>query len=216
MHLKRQGIPKSWPVYRKGTKYVINPRANLEEGVPLLVALRDFLKIVQNRKEAKRAIFLKQILLNNKIPKKEKNFMLLFDTLTIVPSKESYRLELSDKGKFQLIPIKANEANKKVSKIKNKKILKGKKGQLNLRDGRNLISNLKSRVNDSALINFNEKKIEKIIPLKENAKVSVFAGKHAGKKGIIKKMDTEKKSVELSTDKNEKINVLIKQIIVIE
>ena len=56
MHLKRQEVPKSWPVYRKGTKYVVKPGSALETGVPLLLVLRDMLHIAQNRKEAKRAI----------------------------------------------------------------------------------------------------------------------------------------------------------------
>jgi len=216
MHLKRQEVPKSWPVYRKGTKYVVRPSSDLNFGVPLLVVLRDLLKIVQNRKEARRVIFLKQILLNNKIPRDEKNSVLLFDTLSLVPAKKNYRLDLSENGKFELKEISESELNKKAVKIADKKTLKGKKVQLNLQDGRNILSDIKCNVNDSVLINFKEKKAEKCLQLKENSKAVVFAGKHSGKRGSITNVDNKKKVVELETKSREKINVLLKQIIVIE
>lgn len=216
MHLKRQEVPRSWPVYRKGTRYVVRPDANLETGIPLLVILRDMLKIVQNRKEARRAIFLKQILVDNKIPKDEKNPVLLFDTISLIPAKKNYRLDISEGGKFKLREINENEVNRKPVKVVNKKILKGNKIQLNLQDGRNFLSDIKCGINDSVLIDFREKKIEKWLPLKENSKAMVFAGKHSGKRGDIKSIDRKKKIVELEIDGKEKINVLLKQIVVIE
>ena len=216
MHLKRQEVPKSWPVYRKGTKYVVRPDSNLEAGMPLLVILRDVLKIVQNRKEARRAVFLKQILVNNKIPRDEKSPVLLFDTISLIPAKKNYRLDLSEKGKFKLREINESEVNRKPAKVMNKKILKGKRIQLNLQDGRNFLSDMKCEINDSVLVNFREKKIEKCLPLKEDSKAMVFAGKHSGKRGNIKTLDREKKIVELETDDKEKINVLLEQIIVTE
>jgi len=167
MHLKRQKVPKNWPIYRKGTKYVVRANFNLEKGIPILIILRDMLKIVQNRKEIKKAIHSKHILLNNKIVTDEKNSALLFDTITIIPSKKYYRIELSEKGKFEAREIKEDETNHKIAKFVNKKILKGKKTQLNLSDGRNFISDFKVKINDSVLINFKDKKIENKIESKE-------------------------------------------------
>src|SRR3989304_2004533 len=126
MHLKRQEISKKWPIPRKGNKYIVRPRSNIIEGVPILILLRDMLKIAQNRKEVKKAIHNKEILLNNKVARDEKNSLLLFDRITIIPSKKSYELGLSEKGKFVINEIKAEELNKKIAKVKNKKMLKGK------------------------------------------------------------------------------------------
>ena len=53
MHLKRQKIPKKWPVPRKGTTYVVKPSFNLKHGIPILVILRDILGLAQNKKEVK-------------------------------------------------------------------------------------------------------------------------------------------------------------------
>ena len=214
-HLKRQKVPKTWPIPRKGTKYVVKSNSNIKNGIPVLIALRDMLKIAQNRKEVKKAIHLKQILVNNKIVVDEKKSILLFDTITIIPAKKNYRITLAENGKFTLEEIKETEANFKVAKIINKKTLKGKKTQLNLSDGRNFISNIKCKVNDSILINLKDGKIEKCLALGDKTKVIVFAGKHAGKKGIVRKMKEERKMAGLTTE-NGDINVLIKQIMVIE
>ncbi len=215
MYLKRQKAPKNWPIKKKGTAYVVRPKSNLNNGLPILIALRDILKLAQNRKEVKKAIHLKNILINGKYPKNEKNSLLLFDTLTIVPSKENYRLSLSDKGKFMLEKIKEGEELRKIAKIINRKTLKRKKVQLNLSDGRNFLSDIKCDVDDSVTINLKDKKIEKCLPLKENEEVLVFAGKHAGTRGKVERIDKEKKIAGLEVQKK-KINVLIKQLMVIK
>lgn len=214
-HLKRQRVPKRWPIPRKGTAYVVNPNFSPKRGLPILVILRDILGFAQNRKEVKKAIHSKQILLNNKFVKDDKSTVLLFDIISITPMKKQYRLELSDKGKFKIQEIKGDEANQKVSKIINKKILKGKITQLNLDDGRNFLSDLKCNVNDSVLTDLKNRKIERCLPLKEKSKAIVFIGKHAGEKGIIDKIDKKIRRVELNIN-GKTINILIKQLMVIE
>ncbi len=215
MHLKRQESPKSWPIYRKGTKYIVRPSFGIQKGIPILIVLRDLLKLAQNRKEVKRAIHMKNILVDNKPVKNEKNSIFLFDIIKIIPLKKNYRLEILDNGKIGMKEIKENESNYKIIKVINKKMLKGKKIQLNMSDGRNLFSDIKCKINDSVLINFTEKKIEKCIPLKEGTKVFIFAGKHAGRKGSIIKLDENKKMAEINIDKKP-INILIKQLIAVE
>ncbi len=215
MHLKRQKVPKNWPVKRKGTAYVVRANFNLYQGVPVLVILRDLLGLAKNRKEAKRIIHSKDVLLNNRIIKDEKNAANLFDIISVVPTKEYYRIELSEKGVFSSKKVQEKEANQKICKIVNKTLLKGKKTQLNLSDGRNFISDINCNVNDSVLIDLKKAKIKKCVALKEKKKAAVFAGKHSGKKGVINKINLEEKMVELKIGKKT-IHVLIKQMMVIE
>lgn len=215
MHLKRQEVPKNWPIYRKGTKYVVRPEFNAQRGVPFLIVLRDMLKVVQNRKEAKRVIHLRQVLMNNKQVSDEKNSVTLYDTITLIPSKKYYRMEILDGGKFSLVEIKESEANHKIVKLANKKILRGKKIQLNCEDGMNFISDMKCNINDSLLVNFKDKKVEKCISLKEGSMVFVFSGKHSGKSGLVKKIYQEKGISEIDIE-GKTISVLIKQFIVIK
>jgi len=213
MHLKRQKVPKNWPIPRKGTTFVVRAKHDLKKGIPVLILLRDVLRLTRTKKETKRAIHSKLVLLNNKKISDEKNAVLLFDVLTIVPEKKNYKLTLSEKGKFKVEEVK--EVGQKIAKIVNKKILKGKKIQLNLSDGRNFLSDTKCKTNDSVVVDLEQKKILKCLALKEKAKVMVVGGKHAGKKGVVVKIDLKRKLIKIEAGK-EKINALIKHLVVIE
>lgn len=220
VHTKRQEVPRNWPIERKGSTFIVRPFRSLEEGVPVLVVLRDMLEMAQNRKEAKKIIYNKKVTLNGKQIKDEKNAVLLFDVIRLVPAKKSYRLDLDVKGKFTLNEIPEKESNKKISKVQGKKVLKGKRFQLNLSDGRNFNSDIKCQINDSVIIDLDKKQIEKCLQLKEGSKALVFAGKHAGKRGSIEKIHQERKMAEIKISegdsKGEKVSALIKQIIVTE
>lgn len=212
-HLKRQKVPKNWPISRKGTKYVARPRFALGKGVPLVVFVRDMLKIAQNKKEVKRAIQLNYILVNGVPAKDEKQCVQLFDKVSFTPSKKHFKLNLSSSGKFEAEEIKEKDTNQKVAKIINKTMLKGKKIQINLSDGRNYISDVKCNVNDSVSIDFEKKKINKCLSLEKGAKIVVVTGKHAGERGKVKEVDKESKTALLNVDGDE-LNILIKQIMV--
>ena len=138
-HLSRQEKPRKWPIEKKGTTYLVSPNSNTKEGMPLLTILRDVLKVADNRKEVKAMIHERQVLVNEKPSTDEKHTVLFFDTMKIIPLKKNYRMELTEKGKFELKEIPENEAARKITKIVNKKILKGKKTQLNFGDGRNIL-----------------------------------------------------------------------------
>lgn len=212
-YLKRQKVPKTWPIHRKGTAYVVAPRFSVEKGIPVLIILRDILKLASNRREVKKIIHGNQVLLNNKVLKDDKHNVLLFDVLNVVPSNKFYRMLLSKKGKFEVREVSANEAGRKVAKVIGKRILKGKKAQINLSDGRNFLSDMKCSLNDSALVNFLEGKLEKCLPLKEKSNVLVFEGKHAGQSGEIQEIKGKIASVKIG---NQNIDILIKQLIVTE
>ena len=160
-HLKRQKAPKNWPIKRKGTTYVVRPNFNIKKGIPVLIILRDVLEVAQTRKDVKKILTAKQILVNGKLVKDEKNNVVLFDTISIVLTKKFYRMGLSSKGKFEVQEINAKESEKKIAKIIDKKILKGKKIQLNLSDGTNFLSDLKCNVKDSVLVNLLERKMSR-------------------------------------------------------
>jgi len=215
MHLKRQEVPKNWPIPRKGGVYVVRPSSKADEGLPILIILRDLLKVAQNRKEVKRAINLKQVLINLSPVRNDNQNTSLFDVIIIVPSKKNYRIDLTENGKFTAKEISEKESIKKISKVMKKTTLKKGKTQINLSDGNNFISDVKCDTNDSALINLKDKKIEKIIELKDKANAIVTKGKHTGKKGIINNIDSKNRMAQVKTPNGE-INVLIKQLMVIE
>lgn len=211
-HQKRHNVPKTWPIPRKGTTFVVRRNSI---GIPILIVLRDMLKAAKNKKEVKIAIHRKTVLINNKPVINEKKSMELFDVLTLTPSKTNYRLTLNDKGKYDLEELSEKDAKTKISKIIGKKTIKNKKQQINLYDSRNYLSDIKCRVGDSVVLDLSKNKISKVLPLKEKAKVLVINGKHAGRVGVIQKLLIKEKLAQLKS-KEEIFNVLIKQMMVIE
>lgn len=209
-HVKLHAAPKSWPIRRKGKTFVVKGNS---KSIPLLVVLRDLLKLAQTRKEVKSAVHMKHLLISNKPVVDEKKPLELFDTLSILPAKKYYRVSLSDKGKFEMEEISEKESKFKVSKIVGKKTLKSKKNQVNLFDGRNYLSEVEYKVNDSVLVDLEKNSISKILPLKTGANVLVIAGKHIGEKGKVASILTEEKMVEVESKEN-KYKVLIKQLMV--
>ena len=207
MHKTRNETPKTWPIARKGTKYIVVASHNKRAGIPLLILLRDILKIAKKRKEVERILRDGKIKVNGKIVRDEKYALLLLDILNI--GEKNYKLILENR-KFKFEDTKEKE---KIAKIIGKKILHKGKVQINLNDGRNLIVKEKMNIGDSLAINF-EGKITRKIELKENSKIIVISGSHIGEEGKVEKINREKKTAEININKK-KVNLDLKRIMAI-
>ena len=236
MHLKRKTVENFWSIPRKGTKYVAVPNHNQREALPLVVVIRDMLKLVRNTKELKKLLQEKQIQINHKLVHETNYPISLFDILSLPAIKKNYRAMLSENKKLILEEVDEKEANIKIFKVLNKKVLEEKKIQLNLMHGKNIISKEKVNTGDSVVFDLKDNKIIKIIPMEKGENAFVIKGKHAGISGKIndiierggKKLAKISPDIagkdkssgnEVSKDKSsgqEKINVWIENIIVIE
>ncbi|MDP1729244.1 MAG: S4 domain-containing protein [archaeon] len=184
MHIKRKTIGKFWPVPRTGTKYMTVPSHEQNSSLPLIAVMRDVLKLVKTNKELKKLLNEKKVQVNGKVVNELKYPLALFDTLGFPSVKKFYRVSL--KNKFELVPIKEAEANSKIYEVINKRILPNKKVQLNLNQGRNILSNEKLEVGDYVVVDLAKNKITKVVSLKKDVPVLVIAGKHSGVEGKIK------------------------------
>lgn len=217
MHLKRNKIEKFWPIPKKGTKYMAVATHNKKQAIPLLIILRDILKIAENKKEIKRLLNTGQILVNNK-KIKDTNFPIsLFDIITIPALKKNFKAVLSENKKIILKEVSDKEAEIKIYKVIGKRILKNKKTQLNLSQGKNIFSNEKVNIKDSVVINLKDNKMMKILSLKKGGLVFVLKGKHSGIIGKLENITLEgnKQIAEISKGKD-KIKVWSKNLMVIE
>lgn len=189
-HIKKSQMPKSWPVPRKGKgkRYVAVPSHATSKGISLLFLLRDVLKLVKTRKEARHMTLNGMVKVNNKVRHDENFPVQVFDTVNLDRAKLNYKMEIVNR-KFKLVEISAKEAESKIVKIRGKKVLGKDKIQMNLDDGQNFITKEKFSVGDSVVLNTKDDKIVKILPLKEGAGVEVVLGKHAGEKGTLEGFD---------------------------
>lgn len=209
MHLKRINTDRKYPIPRKGTKYVARAANNIGKGLPLLIILRDLLKLGKDRKEIKNILNKGEIEVNGKIRKDEKFSVLVFDILKIKSTKKLYTLKISKHKKFEIVETK-NE--NKISKVINKRKLTGNKTQVNLLGGYNFITKDNINTGDSAVIDFAGKKILKIIPLEEGKRIVILEGRHTGEEGKV--LSIKKDMTEVSID-NKKVNVKIENLMAI-
>jgi len=186
MHQKRLSAPKTISIPRKGKKWITRPSTGPHNGeaVPLLVVIRDYLKIADTAREAKMVISSGNILVNGVVRRDYRFPLGLFDVLIIKELSKSYRILFDEKGRY--IAREVEDDNLKLYKIIGKTVVKDGKEQLNLFDGSNILAE-GFRVKDSILIDFNEKKIVDHIKFEEGALVMITGGKHAGEMGKLKK-----------------------------
>jgi small subunit ribosomal protein S4e len=212
MHQKRKSIPKTWPIPRKGKKYIIVPRSphKLEFNLSVLVILRDILHVAINASEARKIIKSGEIELNGKKLFDEKRGIGLFDIITIKKIKKSFMMVI-EKGKLSLKEIQGKQ--QKISKVIDKKILNKGKVQINLMDGNNLITKEKINTNDTIVLDLEKNSIAKILPLKKDSEVFIIQGKWLG--NFAKIQEIKKPLVEIKID-NKKVLIPIKNIIVID
>ena len=197
--LKRLLAPKFWKIPKKAFKWTVSPRPGPHkkfECIPLLIIVRDILKLAETGKEAKRIIKSGEILVDGK---KRKDYAFpvgLMDVVSIPKIKKFYRV-LPFKNGLKLAEISEEKANKKICRISRKTLVKGGKVQLNLHDGRNLlIEKDEYKTGDSILIELPSQKILEHVKLEEGNLGLVLKGKNAGKIGRIKKIVKRKRMVE--------------------
>jgi len=210
LKLKRLVAPKWWPIKRKIKKFVVSPRGSHPKdfSIPLLVLIRDVFKLAETSKEAKKIIKGGEVLVDKKKRKDPKFGVGLFDIIEIPALKKAWRA--APKNGLSFIEIPENETKLKICKIINKKTLKRNKNQLNLNDGRNILTNKKYSTQDSLLIELPEQKIVDHLKFEEGSLVLVTRGKNAGKLAKIKII--EKNRVWLD---NEKLFEIPKKLIIV-
>jgi len=183
MHIKRKTIPKFWPISRSGTKYMTVATHDRSNSIPLMVVMRDILGLVKNRKELLKVLHEKKILVNGKLVNDKGYPLLLFDSLSIPSISKHYKINLNG-HKFCLNEVSEKESKTKLYKVLKRTMLPGKKLQVNLSGGKNLLTSEKLETGEFVLLG-NDNKFIKKITLQKGEEVLVVKGKHMGKTGKI-------------------------------
>lgn len=187
-HQKRVAAPISWPITRKTYHWVVgaNPGAHsTETGIPLLVVVRDILKIANNAREAKRIINEKNICIDGVIRTDYKYMVGLFDIISLPATNEYYRVLFDSKNRFKLFKEDANAG--KLCRINNKTIVRKGAVQLNLHDGTNVLASNDYKTFDTVILD-TDRKIIKHIDYKTGNLAMIVGGEHSGEIGKIKQI----------------------------
>ncbi|RLG48087.1 MAG: 30S ribosomal protein S4e [Thermoproteota archaeon] len=188
-HLKRLASPKHWAIPRRVKKWAARPKPGphgLEEGIPLLILVRDILGLALTGKEARKIIAQKKIFVDGK-PRYDYKFIVgLMDVISIPDMNLNFRLVPDAKHLIKPIEIPKDEADKKLVKIRTKVTVKGGRLQVGTHDGRSFIippdsENFELSIGDSLLIRVPEQEILRRFPLKEGYVGIILKGENAGK-----------------------------------
>ncbi|MGQ3410984.1 30S ribosomal protein S4e [Natrinema sp. LN54] len=205
-HQKRLSVPKSWPVERKTETFTVKADAGPhgEDGVPLVVLLRDVLGYVDSRKEARYALSEDSILINGDAINDEQRPIGMFDIVAFPERGEYYRVFPDEGGRLALTEIDEDSAQSRLGKITGKQQVSGGDTQLTLHDGTNVIVEDDYSPKDSIVIDNDDKSVVAHFPYEEGALVTAVRGNHGGKVGEIDAINVTpgsgSNSVGVSTD----------------
>ncbi|MDI9645225.1 MAG: 30S ribosomal protein S4e [Archaeoglobales archaeon] len=187
MHQKRLSAPKTYKIPRKIKKWTVKPSPgpHNKEAIPLLIVVRDYLKLADTGREARKVISAGEILIDGVTRRDYKFPVGLFDVITIPKLEKSYRVLFDDKSRYTLKEI--DDPELKLYKITGKTIVGGGKVQLNLFDGTNIIAGNEFKTKDTLLLKIPEKRIIDHLKFEEGALAMITGGVHAGEIGKIKK-----------------------------
>jgi len=216
-HLKRLNAPKTWGIKRKESRFVTRPKPgphSFKEGISLNLILKELLNYADTTKDVKRILSNKDVLVDGK-PRKDHRFLAgLMDIISLPKKKEYFKILLNKKGKLELNPIKENYTGLKFCKIKEKSFV-GKKVQLNLHDGRNILVDKDSyKVGDTLVLEVPKQKIKEHLKLEQKSFVYLIGGRHIGETGIIE--DIKGKNIVYKKDSGEVYETLKRYAFVIE
>jgi small subunit ribosomal protein S4e len=112
------------------------------------------------------------------------------DVLTVPTLKKDFRILFNRRGKLTLVPITVKEANWKLCRVENKKIVKGKQIQLNLHDGRNkIVEKNEYNTGDVLKLSFKDQKIEDIYKFQKGTVSIIIGGSHIGEIADIEELE---------------------------
>jgi small subunit ribosomal protein S4e len=202
-HTKRLGIPKTWPMSRKGLKFAVTPDPGphaKEECMPLRVILRNLLRYAENAKETRNIIVGGKILVDKKPRKNDKFPVGLMDVIEIPETKQHFRM-ITKKTGLGLEELDESDASSKTCKITGKTTLKKGMMQLNLHDGRNILVTKRDtyKPGDSVVISLPGQKIIKHLKLEKGSHGFITAGRNIGIWGKIKDIESKEHMLEKPT-----------------
>ena len=189
-HLKRLNMPRSWPLSRKTTTWIVRPLPGghpLDMGMPLGPILRDVLGVAQTMREVRVVLSTGQIKVDGRVVKETRRIVGLMDVLTV--GEQNYRCILDLNGRLRYRPIKDVDSSWKIGRIDGKVTIRGGMTQYRLHDGRNLLHESASEfsVGDSVVISIPEQEVLEHLPFSEDGstRAYIIGGSHAGKTALI-------------------------------
>ena len=202
-HLKRLNAPHKWLLSKVGGIYATKPSQGphkLRSCMPLIVLLRNKLKLALNAREAKLIVKAKEgnIAIDGKVRKDPKFPIGCMDVVSLLKANVDYRVLYDAKGRFGLVKIGKDEAQYKLCKVKNKMMGPKKVPYIVTDDGRTLrYPNPEIKKYDTIKLNLDSNEITGFYKYKIGAQVIIDGGNNIGRVGEIVNIEKHPGSYEI-------------------
>ncbi|MDY6769812.1 MAG: 30S ribosomal protein S4e [Candidatus Nanohaloarchaea archaeon] len=196
-HQKRLSAPRNYPVERKEGAYVVKADGPYreDEGVPLVVVLRDVLGYADTMAEATDVLSSEKLLVNGRTRANPRSNVGFMDVLSFPGLDEHYRVLVTADG-FALAPVDGDGAGKKLARVDDKTTLKGGVTQLNLHDGNNIETDEEVPTDSSVLVTLPDLDIEDHVPLEAGNTAYITGGRHVGETATVEDVTVQPGSQE--------------------
>ncbi len=201
LHLKRLNAPRSWHIPRKtGGVFVTKPSPGahaVADSIPLTIVMRDMLGIADTARLVSQIVSDRAVLIDGAPAKSIKEGVGLMDIVSLPALDKHYRMMLDRRGRLKLQEIPASSAQWKLCRVENKTVVKGGKLQINLHDGRNVLTKETGiKTGDVVKLHLPDQKILGTYPLAAGATAFLTGGAHAGETGTVQAEEVTKSSKE--------------------
>jgi small subunit ribosomal protein S4e len=167
-----------------------NPGSHpVEMSMPVLLVIRDMLKLCDTAAEAQKVLSARQVLVDGRVITDRRFPVGLMDVVSVPKINLHMRMLVDKNGKLRLVPVPEGRQNTKICRINGKSTVKGGKTQLNLHDGRCIIVDKGSyESGDSIKIEVPSQKILETYKMAKGSFAMVTTGAHAGEVGNIEEV----------------------------
>jgi small subunit ribosomal protein S4e len=196
MHQTRSNVIRGLPLTRKGTTYVARALSRRRSAIPVVVAVRDLLKLAHTAKEVKLMVHKHLLRINDRVVRDMREPIVLGAIFT---ADKPYVLTVLPTGRFALTPTKEKT---RVCKVIAKNLVSGGVSQYNLHDGTNIILKQPVAIGDSLVLGL-DNTLTKHLSLAPKAHVMIISGSNIGKSGVVRTVDGKQVSIALADSTEE-------------
>lgn len=204
-HLKTHNAPTTWTMNRKERVFVAKPKPGahkLDLSMSINMVMKNLLGKSKTRKETKKILHQGDVLVNGVKRWNHKYSVGLLDVISFPKENRHYVMLINKKNKLYTQELDKKEAGQKLSKVTDKRMVKGGKIQLKTLDGRSVAAKKgKYKTGETVVLSIPDQEIKDSLALEKGATILLFRGRHVGKIATVQEIEQD--SIKLEHEKEE-------------
>ena len=200
-HMKRLGAPKSWMLDKLGGIYAPRPSPGphkLRECLPLIILIRNRLKFALNGNEVQTILMQRLCKVDGKVRTDVTYPSGFMDVISFDSIQQHYRLLYDVKGRFKLVPIKADEAKFKLCKVTRNQLGAKSIPYIATSDSRTMrFPDPDIKIHDSVKVDLSTGKVQEFFKFEVGNVAMVTGGHNIGRVGVIERRERHPGSYEI-------------------